>query len=115
MVTSHVRLVTPAATNGYWRYVLSGEPTSARASPAPGLGLLLKVAVIGPPVGDDVALTVIEGWVKVRLVAEEVPPPGVVTVMARLVALVTRSLARMNAVSWLALTKVVVRFEPLTW
>src|SRR5258705_5852592 len=109
MVTSHVRLVTRAATNVYWRYVLSGEPTWARASHAPALGLLLKVAVIGPPVGDDVALTVIEGWVKVRLVTDEVPPPGVVTVIARLVALATRSLASMNEMSSLALTTVVGR------
>src|SRR5258705_10426742 len=76
MVTSHVRLVTPAVTNVYCRYALAAEPTCARASHAPSAGPLLIVAVTSPPGGELVALAVRPGPVRGSERAAEVPPPG---------------------------------------
>ena len=95
--------------------MLSAEPTWARASHEPALGPLLSVAVTGPPGGELVVLAVRPGPVMVRDWAPEVPPPGagVNTVMLSAPEL-TRSLARMVAVSWVADTNVVARLLPLT-
>src|SRR5258705_9072345 len=116
MVTSHVRLVTPAVTNVYCRYALAAEPTCARASHAPSAGPLLIVAVTSPPGGELVVLAVSPGPVMVRDWAAEVPPPGagVNTVMLRAPEL-PRSLARMVAFNWFAETNVVARGLPFTW
>ena len=115
MITSHVRLLTPAATNVYWRYVLVGETTTARATRAPSIGLLLMVAVIAPPGCTLVALTATPGPVMVTDWAAEVPPTGagVNTVMLSAPEL-TRSLARMVAVSWVADTNNVLRTPVLS-
>jgi hypothetical protein len=80
------------------------------------LAVRVKAAPPARAVLGDMLVSVGSGLFTVRESAAEVPPPGAefATVTERVPGEAT-SLAGMAALSWVLLTKVVVRLEPLTW
>jgi hypothetical protein len=115
--TVHVRVVTPAPTDV--RVVkepaVSGVATGVNASQsAPPPGAPVRVAVSGLPGRALVALTAKVALATVNRRALEVPPPGAgVSTVIFVAPAAAMSVARMEAVSCVADTNVVVRLAPL--